>query len=88
MRSAWGMALLLLRGVALWVMIPATVLAYPVIARRRHPPLGQALGWADLNLIAALHRRLPRNAFTARQDFVPLSEMGSVTHRIGAAGPA
>lgn len=82
------MTLLLVRGVALWLVVPCVILAYPIIVLRRRATLGQALGWADLNLIAFLQRCLPRKAFTTRLAFVPWREAGTVTHRIGMTDPA
>ena len=80
-----GVTLLIVRGIALWLVVPLMVLAFPVIALRRRAGLGQALGWADLNLGAALQRCFPKGAFKTRLDFVPLREMNTVTHRIGIA---
>lgn len=88
-RVLGGLLLLSARGLLLWVLIPAAVLAWLVTrAAGRRETLGQVLGWADLNLIASLQRILPRPLVASRQAFVPWREVSRVTHRIRALDPA
>jgi hypothetical protein len=83
-----GLALLFVRGVLLWLLVPLAVIAWPialVVSPGRKPTLGAFIGWADLNLIAALQRvLLARNA----PRWTPLREAASVTHRVGLLDPA
>ena len=82
-----GLALLCLRGVLLWIVIPLAVLAWiPVSARlrRRGVKLGQFLGWADLNLMAFLERTILRPLFRFPIQWTPMRVMPEVTHRVGA----
>jgi hypothetical protein len=83
-----GLALLFVRGVLLWLLVPLAVIAWPVALMAspdRKPALGAFIGWADLNLIAALQRiPLARNALR----WTPFKEAVSVTHRVGVLDPA
>ena len=85
-----GLGFLFARGFLLWIAIPLAALgwlgAYPVW-RHRGVALGQLMGWADLNLIAALQSTLFRPFFEVTRDFIPLREAGSVDHRVGLADP-
>ncbi len=57
------LALLLVRGVLLWLIVPVTVLCWLAswpTWRRRQVSLGQLLGWADLNLIALVDHTILR----------------------------
>jgi hypothetical protein len=81
------LVVLLLRGVALWMVAPFVavvwLLSYPVAALlRRRVALRQALGWADLNLIAAVERALPSLLIGEREGFVGWRNIREVTHRI------
>jgi len=54
-----GVILLVARGVLLWLVVPAAVLGWLVgwpYWNRRNATFGQVVGWADLNLVAALQR--------------------------------
>ena len=91
-RALSPLMILVLRGVLLWLVIPVTVVAwvvtYPVaVLLGKGVRLPQVLGWADLNLIAALQRLLPARQVEARVAFVGWQQIGSVTHRIGFADP-
>lgn len=86
-----GLAVLLLRGVLLWVVVPISALIWPVVAthlRRRHVTFGQYLGWVDLNLIACLQRTILRPLVRAPSGWVPVSEMPHVMHRLRGIDPA
>ncbi len=78
--------MLLVRGVLLWLVIPASavwwLLAAPIrrLRGKRLVGLGQTIGWADLNLIAVLT--------LGRSPFVPWSRVLEVEHRVGLADPA
>lgn len=86
-----GLGFVLARGVLLWITLPLATLgwlvAYPMW-RRRDVSLGKLLGWADLNLIAALQKALFRPFFEVTRAFIPLREAGSVDHRVRFADPA
>ena len=60
---AAGVAVLLVRGVLLWVVVPLAVASWLLLAivlRRRGVTLGKFLGWVDLNLVAFLGRTILR----------------------------
>jgi hypothetical protein len=81
------LALLCLRGVLLWIVIPLAVLAWLPVSvrlRRRGVKLGQFLGWADLNLMAFLERTILRPLFRSPIQWTPMRVMPEVTHRVGA----
>jgi hypothetical protein len=85
-----GLAVLLIRGVLLWVVVPAATLVWPIVAlrfRRRGVTFGRYLGWVDLNLIACLQRTMLRPLVRAPSDWVPAGQMPQVTHRLGATDP-
>lgn len=79
--------MLLVRGVLLWVVIPASVIwwliAIPVNALMRKPyvSLGQTIGWADLNLMALL-------TLGRLNPFVSWSNASKVEHRVSLIDPA
>jgi len=79
--------LLLVRGVLLWVVVPVAsgwwLIAIPFDAMRRRSRVGfsQAIGWADLNLIATL-------TLGRMTPFVRWSEASKVEHRISLIDPA
>ncbi len=82
-----GLALLCLRGVLLWVIIPVATLVWlpaSVWLRRRGVKLGQFLGWVDLNLIAFLERTILRPLFRSAIPWTPPRAMREVTHRVDA----
>lgn len=86
---AAGFVLLIIRGVALWLVVPVSVLTYPAIrVLGNRVTVAQTMGWADLNLIALLQRAFPRRAFPNRVSFVGWRAMASVTHRISLIDPA
>ena len=82
-----ALALLCLRGVLLWVVVPLGSLAWlagwPAWHRRR-VKLAQFLGWLDLNLIAVLERSLLRPFVKDPLARVPLARAHEVTHRISS----
>ncbi len=93
MKAVGGFVVLLVRGVLLWVLVPvvsvAWVLSFPLARLLGHRvALGQALGWADLNMTALLQRGLPTAVLSKRLPFVPWREMGQVSHRIQMLDPA
>jgi len=93
MRALGGLAVLIVRGFLLWLLVPLVAVAWAVsypVARLlgRRVTVGQALGWADLNLIAALQRGLPRSLVAKQAPFLPWRQMRAVRHRIGVADPA
>jgi len=61
--AAW-VVILVVRGVALWVLVPLTVLAYPVVrVLGNRVTLSETISWSDLNLVAALQRMFPPQTF-------------------------
>src|SRR5258708_39351616 len=85
------LALLFVRGVLLWLVIPLATIgwacAYPYFHHRR-VILGQFLGWIDLNLVAFLERSILRTLFSSPLPWVRASAMVQVTHRISLLDPA
>jgi len=92
-RRFFGATLLLLvRGVLLWIVVPfAALLALAVKPGRRlagRPvKVGRVIGWADLNLVAALQRSILRPLSPGPMEFVPWSGLSTVTHRVGLTDP-
>jgi hypothetical protein len=81
-----GVALLLVRGILLWIVVPLAfvcrlLLAIPLC--RRSVTLDKFLGWVDLNLVAFLGPivRTPLS-------WVPVSAMPEVEHRLRFEDPA
>ncbi len=86
---AAGVALLVLRGILLWVVVPLAALAWLVSFNwLRGVSAGQFLGWIDLNLIAFLSRSILRPLFRAPPPWIPVSQMSRVTHRLRWIDPA
>jgi hypothetical protein len=86
-----GVALLLARGVLLWIVVPLAFVCWLVLAiplRRRGVTLGKFLGWVDLNLVALLGRTILRPIVRTPLDWVPVSGMPEVRHRLRAQDPA
>jgi hypothetical protein len=85
-----GLALLLIRGVLLWVVVPFAALGWVVAWPVRHfkkVGLGQLIGWSDLNLIAAVQRSILR-PFTRRPlGWTSLKALPNVAHRIRLLDP-
>ena len=77
--------LLALRGLLLWIVVPVETLLWLLLSPwfvHRRVSLRRFLGWADQNLIAALQRSLFRPLFSECLNFVPVRDMGTVTHRV------
>jgi hypothetical protein len=86
-----GVALLLVRGVLLWIVVPLAFVCWLLLAiplRRRGVTLGKFLGWVDLNLVAFLGRTILRPIVRRPLNWVPVSEMPEVRHRLRAQDPA
>jgi len=81
-----ALLLLLVRGVLLWLVIPATFVwwlaAWPVL-RRRGVRLVQLIGWVDLNLIAAIERSILRPLVASPLPWTPAKALPYISHRIG-----
>ena len=82
-----GLALLILRGILLWIVIPLGFLAWVILTpwlHARRVTLGQFLGWDDNNLVAALERSVLRPLFRQPpQPWIPARDIERVQHRIG-----
>jgi hypothetical protein len=87
-----GFVLLLVRGLLLWLVIPLAFISWLLLAPARallgrpYVAPGKVIGWADLNLIAAIGQLLVR-PFGRRVDFTPWSELMSVDHRVSLIDP-
>ena len=85
-----GLLLLLVRGVLLWLVVPVAaiswLLLWPVM-KRRDVSLGSFIGWADLNLMAALERGLFGPFVKEPLGWTPWREMRDVTHRVRFGDP-
>jgi hypothetical protein len=81
-----GLTVLVLRNYLLWLVVPLTLLwwlvAWPVLWRRE-VRLGQLLGWADLNLVAAIEHTVLRRMVATPFAWTPVKAMPNITHRIG-----
>lgn len=85
------LALLALRGLLLWLVVPAAVLCWVPLAfwlRRKHVSFARFLGWVDLNFIAALQRSILRPLFRQPLPWTPVRSMPHVTHRVAWLDPA
>ncbi|WP_394551721.1 hypothetical protein ACDF64_12710 [Agromyces sp. MMS24-JH15] len=88
LRFPVGVALLLFRGLALWVLLPVGVLAWLVVFSWRDKlRLGEFLGWLDLNAMALMQRTvfaawIPRPTV----DYIPLRDSVGSTYRVGIFG--
>ena len=91
-RALLGMvALLVLRGVLLWLLVPVAACIWLLLARplRRHGVgLGAFLGWFDLNLVACLQRSVCRPFLEARSPWVHPRDLPHITHRVRIIDPA
>ena len=86
-----GLVLLGIRGVALWLVVPVSLFAWPClwpILRRRNIQLSQFLGWVDLNLISAIEHSVLRPLIGVPIPWTSTRELPNVTHRIGISDPA
>jgi hypothetical protein len=82
---AGGLAVLFIRGVLLWVIVPFATCGWLIVwvgRRGRLVRLGQFLGWIDLNLIACIQRTVIRPLVRWPVDWVPASAMRQITHRL------
>jgi hypothetical protein len=79
--------MLLVRGVLLWVVIPASAIWWLIaitvnaLMRRPYVSVGQAIGWADFNLMALL-------TLGRLNPFVSWSKASKVEHRVSLLDPA
>jgi hypothetical protein len=86
-----GLILLLIRGLALWIVVPLTafawLLSWPYM-RAKRVGIGHALGWADLNLVATIEHTILRPLQPSPYPWIPLRAMATVAHRIGTTDAA
>jgi hypothetical protein len=85
-----GLAVLSLRGILLWLVVPLSVIAWIFVGfqlRGRDVTLGQFLGWIDLNLIALLQRGVLRPLVRHPADWVPVAALPEVRHRLRGTDP-
>ncbi len=85
-----GLLLLALRGVLLWLVVPLAVLTWILLwpmMQRRNVRIGSLIGWADLNLIAALQRSLFRFGTKDPLPWTPWAKLPEVTHRVRSIDP-
>jgi hypothetical protein len=84
-------ALLLVRGILLWIVVPLAFVCWLLLAiplHRRGVTFGKFLGWVDLNLVAFLGRTILRPIVRTPLNWVPASEMPEVKHRLRSHDPA
>lgn len=80
-----ALLLLTLRGILIWGYVPLGTLVWLLTYGWLRRPLGEFLGWLDLNVIVLLQRSVFRPFFRPpTQARVPISKMSTVRHRIGA----
>lgn len=88
--SVGGVALLIVRGVLLWIVVPIGLAwwlaAWPWF-RSHRVRLGQVLGWLDLNLIAAMSRTVFRPLLRQPTRYWTAGELPRVTHRTSVVDP-
>lgn len=80
-----GLALLVIRGLLLWVVVPLAVASWLVgwpFWRRNGSSLGNLLGWADLNLIASIERSVLRPFVRKPLSWVTVNDIPNVDHEI------
>jgi hypothetical protein len=80
-----GLIFLCVRGALLWLVVPLGFLTWLIgwpLWHQRGVGLGKLLGWADLNLAAAIQRSILRPLVRYPLRWTPLVELPSVTHRI------
>jgi hypothetical protein len=86
-----ALLLLLIRGVLLFLVIPAGLVwwlvAWPIL-RRRRIRLAQLLGWLDLNLIAAIEHSILRPVIASPLPWTHAKALPSTSHRIRLSDPA
>jgi hypothetical protein len=85
-----GVALLLVRGLLLWLVIPIASLVWIVLCvwlLRKGVGLGKFLGWVDLNLMAFLQRSILRPSVPSPVRWIPVRDMPEVKHRIRLVDP-
>ena len=80
-----GLALLLARGLLLWLVLPLTCLWWLLglpLWRRRSVTLAQLMGWTDLNLIACLERGPLRIFIRNPLKWISITDASRVDHRV------
>ena len=86
-----SVALLVVRGVLLWLVVPVGACVWLILAlplRRHGVGFGAFFGWVDLNLLAFLRRSLFRPISETRPDWVHPRELTRITHRLRILDPA
>jgi hypothetical protein len=84
--------LLAVRGLLLWLVVPLAFLLWLLltplraILRRSFVAPGKVIGWADLNLTAAIGQILIR-PFGRPVGFTAWSDMALVDHRVSVIDP-
>lgn len=83
-----GVAVLILRGLLLWVLVPVGFIAWILMSPwLLHKGVGPAkfLGWLDSNFTVLLERSLLRPWFPKpTHSWTSVKDMSKVKHRIGA----
>jgi len=86
------LVLLIVRAFLLWLVISIAFLVWLVLSpirltlRKPYITPGQLIGWADMNLSAAIGQVLVR-PFGRGSDFTPWSRVLSVVHRVSIIDP-
>jgi len=83
-----GLCLLVARGILLWVVVPLGFVTWLCLipwVRARRIPLGQFLGWVDINLVAGLERTVLRPLFRhPPTSWIRRRDIEQVRHRLGS----
>jgi hypothetical protein len=79
--------LMCVHGFLVWMAVPLATLAWLLAFQWRKAPLGQFIGWVDLNLVAGLQRTVLRPITRAPVNWVPYCDLSGVTHRIHPLDP-
>ena len=75
--------LIVIHGLLLWIVVPISVLAWLVTVAWTRRPLGQFLGWVDVNLVWLLECTVLGPLFPRlTRDLVLARDMHTVKHRI------
>ena len=86
-----ALALLLIRGVLLWVVIPIGLIWWVVglpAWHQRGVRLRQFIGWLDLNLVAFIQRTVLRPLVRHPLVWVPVADIKNVRHFVRLSDPA
>ncbi len=80
-------AVLVIRGILLWLVVPLAAVSWVVLGPFTKASLGACIGWFDLNLVAFIQRVLLRPVVRRPPaSWLPLTKMRRTTHRVALLG--